>query len=156
MQKPHKLDEIDIAIIQMLQMDGRIPYADIAEVLKLSASTIQQRANRLIKNGQLSIRAVTDPVAVGVPVTATIALRVDGATIGEIAQEVAKFDEVGWVVISSGSFDIITEVACHDNEHLIELISNLAKIEGVRSTETFIYLRIVKNSYQWGLPEGTT
>jgi Lrp/AsnC family transcriptional regulator for asnA, asnC and gidA len=69
---------------------------------------------------------------------------------------VAQFDEVGWVVISSGSFDIITEVACHDNEHLIELISNLAKIDGVRSTETFIYLRIVKNSYQWGLPEGTS
>jgi Lrp/AsnC family transcriptional regulator for asnA, asnC and gidA len=147
-----KLDEIDKAIVQMLVADGRRAYADIATELKLSASTVQQRANRLIEAGLLRIRAITDPVALGVPITASILLKVDGARLREAAQEAAQFEEVGWVAITSGAYDISCEVACRDNEHLIELISELAGIEGVRSTETFLYLRIVKNNYQWGVP----
>jgi Lrp/AsnC family transcriptional regulator for asnA, asnC and gidA len=148
----HKLDEIDKAIIQMLVTDGRRSFADIATELKLSASTVQQRANRLFEVGLLRIRAITDPVALGVPVTASILLKVDGARLREAAQEAAQFEEVGWVAITSGAYDISCEVACRDNEHLIEVISELAGIEGVRSTETFMYLRIVKNNYQWGIP----
>jgi len=147
-----KLDEIDKAIIQMLVADGRRPYADIAMELKLSASTVQQRANRLIDAGLLRIRAITDPVALGVPVTASILLKVDGARLREVAKEVAQFEEVGWVAITSGAYDISCEVACTDNDHLIELIAEIASTEGVRSTETFMYLRIVKNNYQWGVP----
>ena len=147
-----KLDEIDKTIIQMLVADGRRSYADIATELKLSASTVQQRANRLMDAGLLRIRAITDPVALGVPVTASILLKVDGARLREVAQEVARFEEVGWVAITSGAYDISCEVACRDNDHLIELIAEIAKSEGVRSTETFMYLRIVKNNYQWGVP----
>ena len=147
-----KLDEIDKTIIQMLVADGRRSYADIAAELKLSASTVQQRANRLIDAGLLRIRAITDPVALGVPVTASILLKVDGARLQVVAQEVAKFEEVGWVAITSGAYDISCEVACRDNDHLIELIAEIASTQGIRSTETFMYLRIVKNNYQWGVP----
>jgi Lrp/AsnC family transcriptional regulator, regulator for asnA, asnC and gidA len=79
-------------------------------------------------------------------------LKVDGVRLREVAQEVAIFEEVGWVAITSGAYDISCEVACRDNDHLIELIAEIASAEGVRSTETFMYLRIVKNNYQWGVP----
>ena len=146
------IDQIDRAIIESLVADGRRAYADIAAELGLSASTVQQRANRLMDANLLKVRAITDPVALGVPVTASILLKVDGARLGEVAKEVSALEEVGWVAILSGSSDISLEVACRDYEHLIELISEIAGAEGVRSTETFMYLRIVKNNYQWGLP----
>jgi Lrp/AsnC family transcriptional regulator for asnA, asnC and gidA len=150
--KTEKIDDIDREIIQHLVRDGRRPYADIAAEMGLSASTVQQRANRLIEANLLRIRAITDPIALGVPITASILLKVDGARLGEIAREVSAFEEVGWVAIMSGAFDISVEIACRDNEHLIELISEIAAIKGVRSTDTFLYLRIVKNNYQWGVP----
>jgi Lrp/AsnC family transcriptional regulator for asnA, asnC and gidA len=147
-----KVDEIDREIIRHLVRDGRRPYADIAEEMGLSASTIQQRANRLIDADLVRIRAITDPIALGVPITASILLKVDGARLGQIAQEVSALEEVGWVAIMSGAYDISIEIACRDNEHLIELISEIAGTEGIRSTETFMYLRIVKNNYQGGVP----
>ena len=147
-----KIDETDREIIQHLVRDGRRPYTDIAAEMGLSASTIQQRANRLIDANLLRIRAITDPIALGVPITASILLKVDGARLGEVAKEVSAVEEVGWVAIMSGAYDISIEIACRDNEHLIELISEIAATEGVRSTETFMYLRIVKNNYQWGVP----
>ena len=137
----------------MLQMDGRRPYADIANELGLAASTVQQRANALIDSGLIKIRAVTDPVALGVPVTATIALKIEGTRITEVADILAEFEEVGWLVICTGSFDLFIEIACRDNGHLLDFISNkLSLIEGIRTTETFIYLAIVKNTFQWGVP----
>ena len=151
MSKSDQLTQTDLAIIQKLQEDGRRPYADIAAELGAAPSTIQQRANRLIERGLLKIRAVTDPLLMGVPVVASISLKVDGRFIREVADEVAAFDEVSYVVICAGSCDIQLEVACQDNEHLLDFISKVANIAGVQETETFIYLKIVKNSYQWGL-----
>lgn len=147
-----KIDEIDQQIIEYLVRDGRRAYADIAAEMGLSASTVQQRANRLMDAGRLRIRAITDPIALGVPVTASILLKVDGVRLTEVAGEVSAFEEVGWVAIMSGAYDVSIEIACRDYDHLIELISEIAAIEGVRSTETFMYLRIVKNNYQWGVP----
>jgi Lrp/AsnC family transcriptional regulator for asnA, asnC and gidA len=149
---PDKIDEVDREIIQHLVRDGRRAYADIAAEMGLSASTVQQRATRLIEANLLRIRAITDPIALGVPITASILLKVDGARLSEVAKEVGEFEEVGWVAIMSGAYDISIEIACRDNEHLIELISEIATTEGIRSTETFMYLRIVKNNYQWGVP----
>lgn len=100
----------------------------------------------------LKVRAVTNPVLMGVPVVASINLKVDGSIIRKIAQELTRFEEIGYVVISAGSHDIQVEVACRDNTHLLDMITEISKIEGVRSTETSIYLEIVKNTYQWGIP----
>lgn len=147
-----KLDNIDIDIIRQLQTDGRRSYAEIATSLNLSPSSIQQRAQRLIQSGMVKVRAVVDPQLMGFPVSATIAIEVDGVVLREIAAELAKIEEVSYVVLCAGSYDIQIEVVCRDNAHMVDLITEISKIDGVRSTETFIYLEIVKNSYQWGIP----
>lgn len=103
-------------------------------------------------NGLLKIRAVTDPTLMGHPVVAAVNLQVDGSVIREVAREIATFPEVSYVVICAGSCDIQTEVACQNNDQLLTMISKMAQVKGVRSTETFVYLQIVKNTYQWGLP----
>ena len=150
--KRPQLSETDKAIIRCLQEDGRRPYAEIAAELGLAPSTVQQRANRLIANGLLKIRAVTDPTLMGMPVVAAVNLQVDGSVIREVARELATFAEVSYVVICAGSCDVQVEVACRDNNSLLNTISKMAQVNGVRSTETFVYLQIVKNTYQWGLP----
>jgi len=151
--RSHKVDKIDIAIIRMLQVDGRRPYADIAAKLGLAPSTVQQRANRLMALNLLKVTAVTDPAVLNVPVIATIALKVDGVKLREAALEISKFESVNYVIICTGPFDIFLEVACENNDDLLDFISEkLAKIEGIRSSETFVYLRIVKNAYEWGMP----
>ncbi len=134
-------------------MDGRRPYAEIAAELGLAPSTVQQRANRLIDAGVVKIYGVTDPSVLGNPVTATVALKVDGVRLRQAADEMGRISEVGYVAICTGPHDILLEVACRDNDHLLSLISEkLAKVKGVREVQTFVYLRIVKNTYQWGLP----
>ena len=147
-----EVDEIDREIIEKLQLDGRRSYADIAAELRVAPSTVQQRAHRLIERGLLKVRAVTNPMLMGVPVVATIALEVDGTILRETAAELAKFEAINYVVLCAGSYDIQIEVACRDNAHLLDLTTEISKIPGVRSTETFIYLEIVKNTYQWGVP----
>jgi Lrp/AsnC family transcriptional regulator for asnA, asnC and gidA len=148
----NELSDTDKAIIRKLQEDGRRSYAEIAAELNLSPSAIQQRAQRLMESDMLKVRAVTNPVLMGVPVVASISLKVDGSIIRQIAVELTRFKEIGYVVISAGSHDIQIEVACRDNTHLLDMITEISKIEGVRSTETSIYLEIVKNTYQWGIP----
>jgi len=112
----------------------------IAEEVGLSPSAVQQRAQRLMERGVLKVRAVTNPFLMGVPVVASINLEVDGSVIREVAADLAKLEEVTYVVICAGSYDIQIEV------------TEISKINGVRSTETFVYLEIVKNSYQYGIP----
>ena len=150
MSKDTALTEIDIAIIERLRVDGRRPYAEIASELNMAPSTVQQRANRLIERGVLKIRGMTNPTKVGTPVVAAVSLTVDGTVIRQVANKAAEFEEISYVVICAGSCDIQLEVACRDNDHLLDLVSELARIEGVKTTETFIYLKIVKNSYEWG------
>ncbi len=151
----HKVDKTDLAIIRILQKDGRRPYAEIAAELGLAPSTVQQRATRLIESGLVLITAVTDPATIGYPVAATLALKVEGTRLLEAAAAIEKFGEVGYVVLCTGPYDMLIEVGCRDNEELLNFISGkLAKVKGVRETETFLYLRIVKNTYQWGLLAG--
>lgn len=150
MAKSSKVDEIDLAIIRKLQADGRRPYAEIAAELSLAPSTVQQRANRLIDLGLLKVTAAADPLTLGISVMATVAIKADGTMLREAAAEIAKFSEVGYVAICTGPYDILIEVACRDNDHLLDFISDkLAEVEGVREIETFLYLRIVKNTDQW-------
>jgi Lrp/AsnC family transcriptional regulator for asnA, asnC and gidA len=149
----HKIDEVDLAIIKILQNDGRRSYADIAGELRLAPSTIQQRANRLIESGVIKIAALVDPVTVGISVFAMIAIKVDGKRLREAAADIGQFDETDYVVICTGPYDILIEVACQSNDDLLSFISDkLAKVEGVREIETFLYLRTIKDSDQWSIP----
>jgi Lrp/AsnC family transcriptional regulator, regulator for asnA, asnC and gidA len=148
------LDEIDLAIIQMLREDGRRAYSSIAQDLGLAPSTVQQRATRLLDSGVLTIKAMVHPADLDHPVIAMVAVKANGAYLSSAAEALALIPEVRWTVICAGSYDIMVEVVCRDNRHLLSLISDcLATIEGVRETVTFLYLDIVKRAQEWTPPE---
>jgi Lrp/AsnC family transcriptional regulator, regulator for asnA, asnC and gidA len=145
------LDDLDKAIIQCLQLDGRRPYAQIGRELKVPEATVRQRAERLIGRGVVQVVGVTDPLAMGFQQPALIGLKVDAARIEQIAEQIALLDEVTYLVVTAGRFDMVCEVVCEDNEHLLKVLTgSLAGIDGIRSTETLVELRFVKESYQWG------
>jgi len=145
------LDDLDKAIIRCLQLDGRRPYAQIGRELKVPEATVRQRAERLISRRVVQIVGVTDPLAMGFQQPALIGLKVDAVRLDEIAQKIAALDEVTYLVVTAGRFDLMCEVVCEDNDHLLRVLTeDLAKIRGIRSTETLVELRFVKESYQWG------
>ena len=145
------LDDLDKAIIKALQLDGRRPYAQIGRELKVPEATVRQRAERLISRGIVQVVGVTDPLTMGFGQPAFIGLHVDAAHLDEVADAVAALDEVTYVVVTAGRFDMICEVVCEDNEHLLRVLADhLAKIDGIKATETMVELRFVKESYRWG------
>ena len=145
------LDDLDKAIIKALQVDGRRPYAQIGRELNIPEATVRQRADRLISRGVVQVVGVTDPLAMGFGQPALIGVRVDVARIEEVADRVAALEEVTYVVMTAGRFDLICEVVCVDNEDLLRVLAeSFGAIEGIRSTETMVELRFVKESYRWG------
>jgi Lrp/AsnC family transcriptional regulator for asnA, asnC and gidA len=149
-QEPVVLDDIDRRIIEQLQKDGRKPYTQMAPAVGLSEAAVRQRVQRLIDAGVMQIVAVTDPRVLGFSRQAMIGLKVEGDT-RRVADAVADLHEVEYVVLTAGAFDMLVEVVVEDDEHLLELLNEkIRKIDGVQTTETFIYLRIHKETYQWG------
>jgi len=148
--EPTVLDEIDRRIIEQLQKDGRKPYTQIAPVVGLSEAAVRQRVQRLIDSGVMQIVAVTDPRVLGFNRQAMIGLKVEGDT-RRVADAVADMHEVEYVVLTAGALDMLLEVVVEDDEHLLELLNEkIRNIDGVQATETYIYLRIHKETYQWG------
>ena len=144
------LDEIDRRIIEQLQKDGRKPYTQMAPAVGLSEAAVRQRVQRLIDAGVMQIVAVTDPGVLGFARQAMIGLKVEGDT-RRVAEAVAELHEVEYVVLTAGAFDMLIEVVALDDEHLLDLLNDkIRKVEGVQTTETFIYLRIHKQTYHWG------
>lgn len=145
------LDDLDKSIIQCLQLDGRRPYAQIGRQLKVPEATVRQRAERLINRGIVQIVGVTDPLAMGFQQPALIGMKVEAGQLNAIAEKIAELDEVTYLVITAGRYDLVCEVVCEDNDHLLRVLTDrLAGIGGIRSTETLVELRFVKESYQWG------
>jgi len=145
------LDDLDKAIIQCLQLDGRRPYAQIGRQLKVPEATVRQRAERLIHRRVVQVVGVTDPLAMGFQQPALIGLKVDLARLDEVAERIAALDEVTYLVVTAGRFDLVCEVVCEDNEHLLRVLTErFAAIDGIDATETLVELRFVKESYQWG------
>lgn len=148
--RPVLLDEAAKAIIEQLQQDGRRPYATIGRAVGLSEAAVRQRVQRLVESGVIQIVAVTDPMQVGFPRAAMLGVRVDG-DIAAVADQLAELDEVDYLVITGGGFDILAEVVCEDDAHLLDIMNNkIRTITGVRSTETFVYLKLRKQVYTWG------
>lgn len=144
------LDDVSKAIIEQLQQDGRRPYAAIAKAVGLSEAAVRQRVQRLLETGVMDIVAVTDPTTLGFLRWAMIGLRVDG-DLAVVADRLAAIPEVDYVVITAGSFDILAEVVCEDDEHLLRLLNEQVRaLPQVRHTETFVYLRLAKQTYTWG------
>jgi len=144
------LDEVSKAIIEQLQQDGRRPYAAIAAAVGLSEAAVRQRVSRLIGSGVMQIVAVTDPTQLGFSRQAMIGIRAEG-NVGSVVAALSAMDEVDYVVITAGSFDILAEVVCEDDEHLLGVLNDrIRPIDGVRSTESFLYLKLSKQTYTWG------
>ena len=144
------LDEVNKAIIEQLQADGRRSYAAIAQAVGLSEAAVRQRIQRLLDAGVMQIVAVTDPLQLGFTRQAMIGINADG-DLRDIADKLAARPEADYVVITAGSFDILLEVVCEDDQHLLALLNDsIRSVPGVRGTETFVYLRLTKQSYTWG------
>ena len=147
---PHQLDEVSKKIIEQLQEDGRRPYAAIGKAVGLSEAAVRQRVQRLLESGVVQIVAVTDPLQVGFSRQAMIGIRVEG-DLNAVADRLAEMPDVDYVVITAGSFDLLAEAVCEDDDDLLDLISHrIRAINGVRSTETFVYLKLRKQLYNWG------
>ncbi|WP_431879358.1 Lrp/AsnC family transcriptional regulator [Micromonospora marina] len=143
------LDDVAKQIIEQLQEDGRRPYASIGKAVGLSEAAVRQRVQRLLDAGVMQIVAVTDPLQLGFPRQAMIGLRTDG-DLEPVADRLAEFEEVDYVVITAGSFDLLAEVVCRNDAHLLEILQKLRAVPGVLSTEAFVYLKLRKQTYSWG------
>jgi Lrp/AsnC family transcriptional regulator for asnA, asnC and gidA len=148
---PHAfLDDVGKAIVEQLQQDGRRPYATIARAVGLSEAAVRQRVSRLQEAGVIQIVAVTDPLQLGFRRQAMVGIRIDG-DIRVVADAVAEMAEVDYVVITAGSFDVLVEAVCENDDHLLDLVgTRIRMLPGVRSTETFVYLKLRKQHYDWG------
>lgn len=142
------LDETDLKVIEALRKDGREAFAQIAEQLSVSPGMIRQRFNRLVEMGVLKVVAITNPLRMGLKTMAMIGIRVDGDKLLQVAEKIAAFDEVVYIVIVSGRYGILAEVFCRDHADLLTFLTEkLSRIDGVRETESFMHLKIVKEIY---------
>jgi Lrp/AsnC family transcriptional regulator for asnA, asnC and gidA len=147
---PTLLDEANRAIIEQLQADGRRSYAAIATAVGLSEAAVRQRVQRLLDSGVMQIVAVTDPLQLGFTRQAMVGIRADG-DLGDVADKLAALPEVDYVVVTAGSFDLMVEVVCNNDAHLLSLLNNsIRAVPGVRDSETFVYLKLAKQTYTWG------
>ncbi len=142
------LDETDLYIMEALRKDGRVAFAQLAEQRKVSPGMIRQRYTRLVEQGYLKVVAITNPIQRGLKTMALIGIRTDGNRMLEVAQKIGELSEVVYLVVVSGRFDIVAEVFCRNHEELLKFITGkLYRIEGVRESETFMHLKIVKEVY---------
>lgn len=148
--KPQQLDGVSKAIIEQLQADGRRSYAEIGKAVGLSEAAVRQRVQKLTESGVMQIVAVTDPMQLGFYRQAMIGIRVSGDT-RVVADLLAGLPSVDYVVMTAGNFDILAEVVCENDDELIDLLNTeIRTLPGVASTETFVYLRLHKQLYDWG------
>jgi len=144
------LDAINRAIIEQLQEDGRRTYGAIAEAVGLSEAATRVRVRQLLDAGVMQIVAVTDPLRIGFKRQALIGIRVDG-DLEKVTEQLVAVPEIDYVVICAGSFDLLVELVCEDDDRLLALLNGqIRSTPGVRSAEIFVYLRLAKQTYSWG------
>ncbi|MGO8882918.1 MAG: Lrp/AsnC family transcriptional regulator [Streptosporangiaceae bacterium] len=143
------LDDVSKQIVEQLQQDGRRSYAAIGKAVGLSEAAVRQRVQRLIESGAMQVVAVTDPMTLGFRRQAMIGIRCSG-DLQRVAGELAAMPEIDYVVITAGSFDVLIEVVCEDDDQLLEILGQIRGIPSVTTTETFVYLKLRKQTYSWG------
>jgi Lrp/AsnC family transcriptional regulator, regulator for asnA, asnC and gidA len=149
-QAPIVLDAVSRHIIDQLQQDGRRSYAAIGKAVGLSEAAVRQRVQRLLDDGVVQIVGVTDPTVMGFQRWAMIGVVVEG-DVRTVSDQLVAIDEIDYVVLTAGSFDLLVEVVCEDDDSLLALLNDrIRSIPSVRSTETFVYLKLAKQTYAWG------
>ncbi len=149
MKRLDALDDTDRAIIEQLQHDGRLPYTRLGQAVGLSEAAARQRVQRMLDAGIMQVVAVIDPLSLGMRRMALIGIRTEG-DLEKVAEQLCALDDVEYVVITAGSYDILIECVVADDERLLELMNRVRTVKGVKETESFIYLRLAKQTYAWG------
>ena len=144
-----RLDDTDKAIIEALQADGRMPFSALGPEVGLSPAAVRQRVLHLVDEGVMQVVAVTDPTTLGFSVQAMVGVSVD-SEVEAVAKALSAMDEVDYVVIVAGRFDVLAEVVAEDTERLLETMNTIRDLETVTGTEIFTYLRLEKQTYNWG------
>jgi Lrp/AsnC family transcriptional regulator for asnA, asnC and gidA len=143
------LDDVSKQLIEQLQEDGRRSYAALARAVGLSEVAVRQRVQRLLDDGVIQIAAVTDASAVGFHRQAMVGIKVEGE-IRRVAEKLVDVPEADYVVLCAGQFDVLMELICEDDDHLLQVVDSIRSVPGVRATETFVYLKLAKETYSWG------
>jgi Lrp/AsnC family transcriptional regulator for asnA, asnC and gidA len=147
-----RLDEVDRALIEALQQNGRYSFRRIAAEVGVSEATIRSRYQRLGEDGILQVTAVTNPLGLGFDAMAMVGIRTSGSP-EEVAAQVEQLEEADYVVVTAGQFDLLVEVVCVDRRHLLDVTNRIRAFPGVASTESFLYLELRKQLYDWGISE---
>jgi Lrp/AsnC family transcriptional regulator, regulator for asnA, asnC and gidA len=143
------IDDVDRAIIEALQKNGRESFRRIARLIGVSEATVRSRYGRLCADNILQVTGVTNPLGLGFDAMAMVGIKTGGSP-EPVADELARWDEADYVVITAGQFDILVEVVCADRRHLLDLTNRIRALDGVASTESFLYLDLWKQLYDWG------
>ncbi len=144
-----RLDATDKEIIRALQEDGRMPYTKLGPMVGLSAPAVRQRVLQLIEQGVMQVVAVTDPTTLGFGIQAMLGVKVVGP-LDAVTADVSKLPEVDYIVVTTGRFDMLLEVVCETNQHLLETVNRIRSMGPVSEIEVFGYLELVKQTYDWG------
>lgn len=144
-----QLDPIDRSIIEELQRDGRVPFTRLGTAVGLSEAAARQRVQRLVDAGVMQVVAVTNPLSQGKRRMAMMGITAEGP-IDAIAAALQAMPDIDYLVVTAGSFDLMAEVVVEDDQHLLDLTNRVRAVPGVRSTQSFIYLDLVKQTFTWG------
>ena len=145
------LDDTSRAIIAELQQDGRRAYATIGKSVGLSEAAVRSRVQRLTESGILQVVGVTDPLQLGFARQAMLGIRVAG-DVEPVADRLSTLEDVDYVVVTAGSFDLLVEVVCRDDDHLLDVVNRqIRAMPDVLSAEIFLYLKLAKQTYAWGV-----
>ncbi len=147
--RPRQVDAVDKSIIEALQKNGREAFRRIAARVGVSEATIRARYARLCDDDILQVTAVTNPLGLGFDAQAMVGIRTTGAP-EPVADEIARWEEAGYVVVTAGQFDILVELVCADRRQLLAMTNRIRALDGVVSTESFLYLELWKQLYDWG------
>jgi Lrp/AsnC family transcriptional regulator for asnA, asnC and gidA len=153
-ERARRLDAVDKGIIEALQRNGREPFRRIAATLGVSEATVRARYARLCADDIVQVTAVTNPLGLGFEAQAMVGIRSAGPP-EEIADQIARWPEADYVVLTAGQFDILVELLCADRRGLLDATNRIRQLEGVVSTETFLYLELWKQLYDWGTRGGS-
>jgi Lrp/AsnC family transcriptional regulator, regulator for asnA, asnC and gidA len=152
-RRARRLDEVDRGIIEALQANGREAFRRIAADLGVSEATIRARYARLVDGEILQVTGVTNPLALGFEAQAMVGIRTAGPP-DRVADEIARWDEAAYVVVVAGQFDVIVELICVDRRALLDVTNRIRALDDVITTESFLYLELLKQAYDWGVRVG--
>jgi Lrp/AsnC family transcriptional regulator, regulator for asnA, asnC and gidA len=144
-----RLDHVDQSIIEALQKNGRESFRRIAAEIGVSEATVRARYGRLCDDDILQVTGVTNPLGLGFDAMAMVGIRTGGSP-EPVADEISKWEEAGYVIVTAGQYDILVELVCADRRQLLELTSRIRALDSVVSTESFLYLAMWKQLYDWG------